>query len=307
MGIQPTATHEQIKYAYRKLSTKFHPDKNNGDVFLGEMCKNINEANEILSNPQNRKIYDDRLNLINNSYIKSNENSITSKEKEEIITNVNDLFEHIKMYFEKSDIATAKYLALMKTQNTAKPNYLNAAKILVSILLFISLWAFVKPSNNTLPESITNNNSYTWSANKHTDIYVKPDINSIVIGTVSAGTGFHALEETKHFILIEFLDTYGNKKQGYIRKKDLTHKIEKVQLNSLKRPPYENKLKQNQVLIDTSRTKIEVNIIENGRSFQILFLKDSDVNYFQGTLLRISPPKRGEYANATMAKDLNLS
>lgn len=59
LGIRPTATTEEIKKAYRKLSLKFHPDKNNGDDFFTEHFKEIQEAYEILGDSSERKIYDD--------------------------------------------------------------------------------------------------------------------------------------------------------------------------------------------------------------------------------------------------------
>jgi DnaJ family protein A protein 2 len=54
LGIEQKATPDEIKKAYRKLAVKFHPDKG-GDP---EKFKEINAANEILSNPEKREIYD---------------------------------------------------------------------------------------------------------------------------------------------------------------------------------------------------------------------------------------------------------
>ncbi len=58
LGVQKNATTDEIKRAYRKLSHKFHPDKNGGDEFFTEKFKEIQEAYEVLSNPNKRKIYD---------------------------------------------------------------------------------------------------------------------------------------------------------------------------------------------------------------------------------------------------------
>ncbi|CDF78998.1 DnaJ-class molecular chaperone CbpA [Formosa agariphila KMM 3901] len=58
LGIDKNATEADIKKAYRKLARKYHPDLNPNDTEAEKKFKNINEANEVLSNPENRKKYD---------------------------------------------------------------------------------------------------------------------------------------------------------------------------------------------------------------------------------------------------------
>lgn len=58
LGIDKKATESEIKKAYRKLARKFHPDVNPNDKEAEKKFKAINEANEVLSNSENRKKYD---------------------------------------------------------------------------------------------------------------------------------------------------------------------------------------------------------------------------------------------------------
>ncbi|AVX20006.1 MULTISPECIES: molecular chaperone DnaJ [Carboxydocella] len=58
LGVGRNATEEEIKKAYRKLSKKYHPDLNPGDKSAEEKFKEINEAYEVLSDPQKRAAYD---------------------------------------------------------------------------------------------------------------------------------------------------------------------------------------------------------------------------------------------------------
>lgn len=58
LGVDRTATPADIKKAYRKLALKYHPDKTRGDKAAEEKFKDINEANEVLSDPEKRKKYD---------------------------------------------------------------------------------------------------------------------------------------------------------------------------------------------------------------------------------------------------------
>lgn len=58
LGIDKNASESDIKKAYRKLARKYHPDLNPNDKEAEKNFKNINEANEVLSHPENRKKYD---------------------------------------------------------------------------------------------------------------------------------------------------------------------------------------------------------------------------------------------------------
>src|SRR3954447_6930465 len=58
LGINKNATDEEIKKAYRKLARKYHPDLNPNDSEANKKFQQINEANEVLSDPEKRKKYD---------------------------------------------------------------------------------------------------------------------------------------------------------------------------------------------------------------------------------------------------------
>ena len=58
LGVKRDAPDDQIKKAYRKLARKFHPDLNPGDKTAEDQFKQLQEAYDVLSNPEDRKLYD---------------------------------------------------------------------------------------------------------------------------------------------------------------------------------------------------------------------------------------------------------
>jgi len=58
LNVPRTATQDEIKKAYRKLARQYHPDNNPGNTQAEAKFKEANEANEVLSDPQQRKKYD---------------------------------------------------------------------------------------------------------------------------------------------------------------------------------------------------------------------------------------------------------
>ena len=59
LGVSKTATPKEIKRAYRKLARKYHPDLNPGDKDSESKFKDLNEANEVISDPEKRQKYDE--------------------------------------------------------------------------------------------------------------------------------------------------------------------------------------------------------------------------------------------------------
>ena len=64
LGVGKDASADEIKRAYRKLAQKYHPDANAGDPAAEERFKQVSEAYGILSDPKQRKEYDELRRLV---------------------------------------------------------------------------------------------------------------------------------------------------------------------------------------------------------------------------------------------------
>jgi DnaJ-class molecular chaperone len=58
LGIPSNSTDQEIKSAYRRMALRYHPDKNPDDPVAAEMFKEVTFAYEVLSDPENRRLYD---------------------------------------------------------------------------------------------------------------------------------------------------------------------------------------------------------------------------------------------------------
>ena len=56
LGVEKSATQDDIKKAYRRLASKFHPDRNKSEDAV-ERFQKIQESYDVISDPQQRKIY----------------------------------------------------------------------------------------------------------------------------------------------------------------------------------------------------------------------------------------------------------
>jgi molecular chaperone DnaJ len=103
LGVSKNATQEEIKEAYKRLAKKYHPDRNPGDKSAEEKFKEINEAYQVLSDPQKRAQYDRAFDFGFNTYGRDWKGGFNFDFSDFNFPNIGDIFETIGDFFETSN------------------------------------------------------------------------------------------------------------------------------------------------------------------------------------------------------------
>jgi curved DNA-binding protein CbpA len=112
LGIKKEASLDEVKKAYRKLSMKFHPDKNDGDEFFAERFKEIQEAYETLSDSHKRQVYDGKT---------TNNNSNNNTNSGENFNPVIEYFKTNKTSFEYDEEVTFTWKTINSNKVSISP------------------------------------------------------------------------------------------------------------------------------------------------------------------------------------------
>lgn len=145
LGLEVNASSDEIKFAYKALVKKFHPDVNPQQrEFFEKKSKAINEAYEILSNPSKKSSYDMRLKEFLNRQSNNQANSNYNQEKEEELKRREEELKRKQQEFDRKqrEEEELKSKQTPPTQNKTKEEDTNLTPIFIgiSILLFLLLY-----------------------------------------------------------------------------------------------------------------------------------------------------------------------
>ena len=90
LGVSSTATQEEIKAAYRKLATQYHPDRNPGDPAAIEKFKGLQQAYDVLSDARERRLYDFHRNAARSQEIERPPDFL-----EEVVITISSIFSEL--------------------------------------------------------------------------------------------------------------------------------------------------------------------------------------------------------------------
>jgi len=217
MGVSKTATSQEIKRAYKKLSTKFHPDKNENDIFLSEMFKNINEAYQVLSDEKKRELFDKQLDELTETAEQISDDEL------HILTKI------IKDYKLKKNSYEDKKSIYVSLLNKKFPKINIFRKLLLATVIILVSYFSLKPQFYTIENLIYNEieKDSIWTSVKNTNVYSELDKNSKIIGTILPNKKINSKLHHAGFVKIQFVDKKKHVRKGYIYQSDLIKRNKK--------------------------------------------------------------------------------
>ena len=217
LGIEPDADTNEIKEAFRVMTARYSSSTNKMDEFSQTMLKNLNEAVEVLANPEKRRAYDETRVLLDDSIrLSAVHQGIKSQDAARIA-------ETIQKHFEQEKQLKAKHELMLIAQNAKPLKYFSSAKVFLSILVIGLAFYYYHPEKFDFIKGTPEHEqrSYEWYTMDTTLIYAKPKAKAKVIHGVPARTGFNGISETTYYIKITFTDDKGKSREGYIKKSEL--------------------------------------------------------------------------------------
>lgn len=217
LGIDNRADTAEIRDAYRELAAKYTADGNKTDEFSQMMLKNINEAIDILANPEKRKEYDKTLILIDAG---TRAAAVHTDINPQDAARIADLSEK---YFEQEKQVKLKHEALLAAKNTKPVQYFTTVKVIFCLIIILGTTYYYHSDYFSFLKGtpVEEQRSYEWYTKDTTLIYAKPKNKAKVIWGVPAHTGFNGITETTYHIKITFTDEAGKSREGFIKKDDL--------------------------------------------------------------------------------------
>lgn len=214
LGVSKTASQKEIKDAYRKLSVKFHPDKNEGDSFMSEMFKNINEAYTILSDSEKKSKFDYDLD---EQEKEAGKNYISQDE----LIQLNKLSEN---YFNKTKIVEEKKKTYQSSLNANKKDEFRFKKIIIPFIVVLFSY-FVFPPNTSLPsDNMPEMETFTWITLDKTPVYQTSTISSKTIAFLGSNYRIRSKKQMGNFVEINFINRFNYLTKGYVSLDDLIKK-----------------------------------------------------------------------------------
>lgn len=200
LGLEEGAGEEEIKSAYRKLAKQYHPDKTQGDEFLGNMFKKIHTAYKILSNASG---YDESFNSKSSAPVYKGSPTLT-----QWILDYQQV--QLRISEERNRLDSIRYIQKIK--------YLSASNLfkVVAVLVLIVFFFYPERLKSNSGQSLQGSEN-RWVLKNQVNLYQKPNVKAKVLSSLKPGDKLDSIGETKYYYKVR-LDSGMMKISGYILK-----------------------------------------------------------------------------------------